>query len=317
MKTLRKIASVFLCVVIFLSLTVAVASALVQRFIGRPEALAARIADDEYVDMLYGKVYESVKYRMALTVLNTDDIICEESSEPGVITKEVLKSNAASVLASSLSVAFGKSESAEQKYEDVELFERIDSYLTSYAKEAGIEYTEGSSEQVYEMITSEVTSNLRVFPDMYTSKLSGKTAALSKYAGIISPAAFALYAIASLSLLLLNLKNKIGAMHSWSLGSYLASFTLLGASAAFLYEDYMSKTVLTGETAGLVLKKIYDAVFRDLLYVSLILTAVFLVIGIVSVVLSIKNTKAANTDKADKEVKKDEENKEEKADLPE
>ena len=272
---LRNIVSIFLAVLMFVSLAMGITMLMVNKIVEDVPSLGIRIVDNEYNKKMYESVYKSLENKMALVAIKPEDI-------SDVLTEEIIKNNTMDAVVSVMNQIFS-GDNADWEFKDENLREKIDALLKEYAASAGIEYEDGSSDKVYDMVCDTVTSELRIIPQSYLSKLEPIAKKIQSVCSYwIFP--LILYAVCAGGILFLDRKNIKGAVYNAVLPSYFAMFTVFAGSALLYSKDYLAKTVLSDGMFQYFIRQVYNTVLYDIRQVSLILTILFLVMAVVIII---------------------------------
>lgn len=276
MKVVKRIISVVLAIVIFLSIIAMTLLEVANQVLSSPENLAYNVIEDEYAGTLYNEVYNDLNGFLSLVVIQTKDF-------EDVLTEDLIRMEGLKALTVTLTKTFG-GETDEYVFESSELLSRIDERLDLYSKEYGIEYEDGAAEDVYKLITEKVTGRLRVISDSYVGIIAPYALKLERVSNFwYLPLLLALVCFAGM--IVLELKKLRTALYTAVLPCYLASFTTLAFSFIMLKKDYLANVVLAEGTFKYACHRVYDIAFGYLKNISLMLTVLFLVSAIVIIAL--------------------------------
>lgn len=274
-RTVKNVSTVLLCVIMYLSFAVGLFMMTLGHTFDNSTELALRAADEEYCEMMHEAVCKTIKNKMSLIPINVDEILV-------LLEENSIASDTKIATADMLGKLFGEGD-AEWAYENEELRTRIEVLLREASDESGIEYAEGSADQVYGMICETVSAELKAVSDIYTAKAAPYAAKLLRLLDFwyIPMLLFAAAAAAELVLKKHHIKNGI---YNMILPAYFGAFTVLAASSIMCYKDYLCRTVLDDAMLQRLMQRLYTAVFTDLRTAGLILSSLLLVMGIVMAV---------------------------------
>ncbi len=271
-RALRKILTAVLCVVMFLSLVTGIVAAMMNSTLKDSSSLVIDVVNAEYNDILYRSLTEELEKKMALVVIKPEDI-------SDIITEELVQDVAPVSTGSLINRLFGGDDDIWE-YKSDELRARIDELLVNYAAQMGIEYEEGSGDQVYEMICDVVSSEMNVIPQAYISKVAPFVVKLGKlcsywYVPVI------VYAVCVIAVLLIGRKRIKNAIYNAVLPSYFATFTVFAVSAVLYSKDYLAKTIIKNEAFQHLLRQIYNSVLLNIRNTATTLSVVFVLMAVV------------------------------------
>lgn len=276
MKVVKRIISVILAIIVFLSIIAMTCLEVVNQVVSSPENMANKIIDDKYVDYLNKEIYGDLDKSLSLVIIKSKDF-------EDIITKDFLRTEGLDALTTTLSCMFGLCEES-YSFESKAIKERIEERLELYAQEFDIEYVDGSSDEVYELITDRIELRLSVVSDSYTELV----APYAQKAGMLSsywylPLVLAIFCFAIM--IVLELKRIRTALYTAVLPCFLGSFTTLAFSVIMLNKNYLAKIVLSDGAFKYMIQKFYSAVFSTMKDISLMLSILFLVSAIVIIAL--------------------------------
>jgi len=274
----KKAGTVVLCILMFLSLALSVASAIVNSTLKDSSELVIDTVDSEYTDILYDSVCSKLQRKMALVVIKPEDI-------SDIITKDVVIDAAPISTASVLNRLFGK-EDKPWEYKSEELYTRIGELLEAYAAEMEIEYEDGSVDQVYELICKTVSDEVNVIPQSYISKVSPLFVKLGKICSLWYIPVI-VYVICTAAVILLGKRNIKNAVYNAVIPSFFATFTIYAASAILYSKDYLAKTIIKNEAFQHFLRQVYNSVLLNLKTTAIALSTLFVLMGIVVIIAMI------------------------------
>lgn len=271
-RTLKKILTAVLCVCMFFTLTAGLVTLIAHRIVDSGTALGVRVIDSEYYEKVYDAVYASLEREMALVVIQPEDI-------SDIITEDLIRENAPVAASALLRHIFDGAE-RDWEFESDALYERIDSYLSEYSAEAGIEYAEGSADQVYGMICDTVTAELKIVPDAVSHK-AGAIVAKVRYVCGFWWLPMLLYVCFAAAVIYLGKRHMKNAAYNVVLPSYLASFTVFAAAAVLYSKDYFATTVLDDGILQHMIRQLYLTALGDVRNTAGAIAALLLIMGIV------------------------------------
>ncbi len=271
-KNTLRIITVILSVIIFASFALSLASLSVSGTLRDPANVSVRIADREYLELVYGKVNRALDRSLSLTSLTRDDL-------SDIFTKEHVSNEAIRSLRCEIADLSGR-EIQAYSYENDELYERISERLTERSKETGVKFG-GDGSPVYDLVTGAVTEALRVIPDGPRSAV-GWFAARAEDIISFAPVCLAITAICTAALLVLTRKHMREALLKTALPLYLGSFAVFCAARYFLYRNYIAKTAVGDALMKHALLTAQNTFFSDMSSVALVPAVLFLLIGLVA-----------------------------------
>lgn len=271
-RIIRKIAIALLCVIIFFSGVAGLAMVIVNNTLSSAGTLGLSVADSQYCDEVYNSVRETLEKRMALVAITLDDI-------SDIITEEAIK-DAAPEAAAMMSHRMLGVDTVEWRYESDELRLRIEEKLLAYAEANGIEYEDGSAEQVYEMVCDAVSAELNIVPQSYVAKVAPLFVKVKDLCALwYIPMAVA--GLALVGVVLLGRRRVKSTVYNLMLPLYFSAFVVYCVSAILYSKDYLAKTVLGNSALQYYIRGIYNAVLSEMKQVSGGFTLVWIVVAIV------------------------------------
>ena len=281
-KILRKTITGILCVIMFLSLTVGLVAATVNSVITDNSSLVIDIVDSKYNDILCDCVYAELERKMALVVIEPDDI-------SDIITDDVIIDAAPSATGSLINRLFGGNAEVWH-YENEELRTRIGALLNAYAAANDIEYEEGSTDQVYELICDTVSAEMNVIPQSYIAKVSPLFVKLGNICSYwFIP--IIIYVVCTAVLIQMGRKNIKNALYNAILPSYFAAFTVCASASIMYNKDYLAKTIIKNESFQHVLRQVYNSVLENIRNTATVLSAMLLIMALIVIITTVVERK--------------------------
>ncbi len=269
-RNLKKIAIVLLCIVIFLSSTVGLTMMIINTSLAPTGKIGLSVSDTMYGSKMYKAVCNSLEKKMALVAISFDDV-------SDILTEDVVRKAAPEVSVMLAKRILGTN-TTEWRYKDEALLLRIEEKLTAYAEANGIEYEDGSANEVYEMICDTVSAELNVVPQSYVSKISPifvKVRGLCK----LWPIPIAVFVLACAGVILLGRRHPKRTIYTLMLPAYFSAFTVFCVSTILYSKDYLAKTVLGNEMLQYYIRGIYNAIISELKQISGVFVFVYLLVA--------------------------------------
>lgn len=279
-RIIRSIVTVILSILMYLSFAAGILMITLNHTLDNGTDIVMRAVDSEYCEKMQRSVRNTLENKMSLMPINVDDIL-------EFITEDVIVNDTKLAATDVVGELFGEN-TIKWSYENEALFEKIEILLKEYSDETGINYEEGSAEQVYGMICETVTAEIRTVSDIYTSKASPYVLKILRILSLwyIPCVLFVVFAAAELIILRHHIKNGV---YNVILSAYFGAFTLLAASSIMYYKDYLGRTILGDVMLQELMQRLYLIVFYDLRQAGFVLTSLLLVMGIVmSVALALR-----------------------------
>ena len=290
MRIFRKVCTFILCIVMFVTLAVGVVAATMNSVLSDSSALVIGIIDSKYNGFICDAVYAELDRKMALVVIETDDI-------SDIITEDVIIESIPEATGSLMNRLLGGNAEV-WRYENKELRTRISELLTAYAAENSIEYEEGSADQVYDLICDTVSAEMNVIPQSYISKVSPLLVKLGKicsfwYIPIL------VYVLCTAAVICIGRRHIKNAVYNAILPSYFASFVICTVTAIMYSKDYFAKTIIKNETFQHIIKQVYNSVLLNIRNTATVLSAMFIIMALV-VILSMSIRRHRRTESGGK-----------------
>ena len=275
-SVLQSLASVLLCVILFVSFAGGVLLWYCDGWLADPVSHHDFMQDTAYFDTAAEEIEKAIKVSLSLIPISPEDIIEQlDQTKLYQCSELAAKENVRKL--------FGE-ESVPVHFEDENLYRFIDETLLRYSEEQDIVYEQGSSKSVYDTICDTIDSVLNVINGKSAEVLSGYCAKVKS----IASNWYILLIVSLVSLILIlavHFKRIASGIYSAALTLGVSSAFLLAAAHILLEKDYVSKSVLSGGLYGKLIGGVYRSFFGDMKQCFLICFCVTVVLFIASVVL--------------------------------
>ena len=283
MRVVKKVSTVLLCVIMFFSLFLGFAMLMVTRTVSDNSILAVRTVTPGFKENMYGSVQNTLKNKL---VSLTDAVKWDDISD--VITEQNIREALPGAIVSVTDRLLG-GESDKWTYQNDALKTRIDDLLRAYTQEYELEYKQADSDGVYQNICTIITSEMEVIPQMYIYAASPAIVKVRKLCALwYIP--MIVYVLSVAGVAVIGRHHVKRSIYNLVLPSYLAMFGVLSVSHLMYKKDYLANVVIGNRNFQHLLRSIYNSVLSDIRQISLVLSVMLLIMGIViSVVLAVKD----------------------------
>ncbi len=275
MRIVKTAVCVILAVFIFFGVFGGIAMLSARGLISDPEALAEKLADDEYDAKMRETVSDDID--LAVLLLSLD----KKTFDANVSGEDIDAASHAMISALMHRILRGGDRELPA-FESEKLLDAIRRDIADYAAEHELIAEEGAAEEVYEYIYGRVTDQIRVISESYLEKipdLNGVQKWLSVWYVPFCAAAF--FAVI---IFVIRRKEILRALNAVTIPVYAASFTGYVVFRILEVKDYLTKVSLEQSMLRELLIRIYRvgvSSFRRCFGIALIASLVLLVADIV------------------------------------
>ena len=276
MNTLKRIVCVLLAFLMFVSLIFGILSLTTYYITEDPDYILDRTVDGEYDEAVHQSVNDGVARAMMLISL-------QEYVFTNSVSNEEIDEISHQTLLATYKKLFLDPDTVLPVFESQSLKEAIVREFEIYASENGLVLEDGSAEEVYEYLCSDVTYSLRAVGEGYIEKLSGLPALRSKL--IYGYAAIAAAVVFAAGIILLRRRDIVSGIHMAIIPVYFSSFIVFVLSSMLLAKNYIANISLADSLLRELMIRFYDFVFGEYSRVSLIVLIPAAVLTIGSIIL--------------------------------
>lgn len=276
MKKAKIAVSYVLAVLLFCSAAISMMMSAAFFEMHRLPDMCESIVDDGYAENMSSAVQNRLKTTLALSVLTPEDI-------SNVFDSESVRREAVAALKCTISDAYGTG-AGDYSFESDTLRQRIEEKLQAYADENGLTYDESGAEETYTAVCAAVSAEFSVLSVKYTEKIAPAVVKLSKALSLFYIPVIVTAVLAAV-IVILNLKSKFRAALTVLHPLYFAAFIPCVLFALLKHKDYLSNTVITEGTLSSLVQRVYMLVCKDVSLMTLIVTLIFAVALISTIVI--------------------------------